>query len=76
MLILDGSTALAGAREGVQMCLYTVIPALFPFFVLSDLLSSLGLADLLAGLLGGAAERLFRVSGAGAQAFFLGVTGG
>lgn len=35
MLILDGKTVLAGAAQGVVLCLQTVIPALFPFFVLS-----------------------------------------
>ena len=35
ILILDGKTALFGAKEGVMLCLQTVIPSLFPFFVLS-----------------------------------------
>ena len=39
VLILDGKTALAGARSGIELCLMTVIPALFPFVVLSILLS-------------------------------------
>lgn len=36
ILILDGKTALAGARDGIELCLKSVIPALFPFFVLSS----------------------------------------
>lgn len=40
ILILDGRTALSGARQGVELCLKTVIPSLFPFFVLSILLTS------------------------------------
>ena len=40
ILILDGKTALIGAQRGVQLCLITVIPSLFPFFVLSILLNS------------------------------------
>ena len=40
ILILDGKTALAGAQNGVQLCLITVIPSLFPFFILSILLNS------------------------------------
>lgn len=39
ILILDGKTALEGAREGVDLCIWTVIPSLFPFFVLSILLT-------------------------------------
>ena len=40
ILILDGKTALAGAQQGVELCLKTVIPSLFPFFLLSILLTS------------------------------------
>lgn len=37
-LIIDTKTAIAGAEAGVQLCLRTVIPSLFPFFVLSNVL--------------------------------------
>ena len=40
VLILDGKTALAGAQQGVQLCLRTVVPSLFPFFFLTNLLTS------------------------------------
>ncbi len=40
ILILDGKTALEGARIGIDLCLKTVIPSLFPFFVLSILLTN------------------------------------
>lgn len=39
ILILDAPTALSFAREGVQLCLQTLIPSLFPFFVCSVLLT-------------------------------------
>lgn len=35
LMILDSKTALSGAQEGLALCLRTVIPSLFPFFVLS-----------------------------------------
>ena len=38
LLILDAKTALFGASEGITLCLQSVIPSLFPFFVLSILL--------------------------------------
>lgn len=55
VLILDGKTALSAAAEGVELCLQTLIPSLFPFFVLSAMLTgSLGGRGLiLAGILGG-----------------------
>lgn len=40
MLILEGKIALDGAYDGIQLCLKTVIPSLFPFLILSLLLNS------------------------------------
>jgi len=40
VLILDSKTALYGAREGIKLCLHTVVPSLFPFFVLSPIINS------------------------------------
>lgn len=39
VIILDGKTAMTGATEGIEMCIRSIIPALFPFFVLSNLLT-------------------------------------
>lgn len=39
VLILDGNTAIAGIREGIQICIQTLIPSLFPFFICSGLLT-------------------------------------
>ena len=39
VLILDGKTALTGAADGVTLCLTTLVPSLFPFFLLSILLT-------------------------------------
>lgn len=36
IMILDSKTALSGAIQGVSLCIYTVVPALFPLFVLSN----------------------------------------
>jgi sporulation integral membrane protein YlbJ len=68
--------AAQGARQSLALCAQTLIPSLFPFFVLANLLSALGLPDLLAKRAGGLMQRLFHVSGSGAQAFFLGISGG
>lgn len=40
IIILDGKTALLSAQTGIALCLQTVIPSLFPFFVLSGIVSS------------------------------------
>ncbi len=39
MLIVDSKTSLAGAKEGLEMCLEVLIPSLLPFFFLSILLT-------------------------------------
>ena len=39
-LLFDSRTALNGASEGIDLCIRTVIPSLFPFFLLSSLLTS------------------------------------
>ena len=39
LLILDTKTAITGAGDAVSYCLLTVIPSLFPFFMLSILLT-------------------------------------
>ena len=38
--VLDVKTALLSAAEGITLCLYTVVPALLPFFFLSMMLTA------------------------------------
>lgn len=66
----------AAARQGIKLCLDLLIPSLFPFFVLSSLLISTGLAGLCARPLGRLMSPLFGVSGSGAAALILGAVGG
>jgi len=40
VIILDTKTALTGAHDGISLCLTSVIPALFPFFVLSSMINN------------------------------------
>ena len=37
LLIMDSKTAISGAKDGLDLCIRTVIPSLFPFFVLSSM---------------------------------------
>ncbi len=39
-LILDTKTALEAGTQGVKLCIWTLIPSLFPFFLISTLLTS------------------------------------
>lgn len=40
LLILDSRSALSGAQAGIELCLCSVIPSLFPFIVLTGMLAS------------------------------------
>ena len=40
LLILDAKTAIAGAKEGLDLCLNSVIPSLLPFCILTKLICS------------------------------------
>ncbi|MGM9618465.1 MAG: nucleoside recognition domain-containing protein [Oscillospiraceae bacterium] len=62
--------------EGTALCFGSVLPSLFPFFVLSSLLLSLGVSETLGRLLSPLMTALFGLSGSGAGAFALGLIGG
>lgn len=40
LLIIDTNIAIAGAGEGIELCIRVIIPSLFPFFVVTSLLNS------------------------------------
>ena len=75
-LLLFPDVSAAAAREGVALCLQTVLPSLFPFFVLSSLLVQSDVPRLLSRAMAGVMYPLFGVSGAGASALILGLLGG
>lgn len=75
-LLLSPDTSAQACRDALTLCAQTVIPSLFPFFVLSSLLVSGGGADAFSALLGGLMRPLFGISGAGASALTLGLLGG
>ena len=45
LLLRQAETAAQAVRDGVQLCLTSVVPALFPFFAVSSLLVALGAAE-------------------------------
>ena len=76
VLIVASQEAIESARYGLQLCLELILPSLFPFFLISVLLSRLGFPLRLGRRLSGPAERLFGVSGVGATALLIGLCGG
>lgn len=61
-----------GVRHGMQLCYRAVIPSVFPFMVLSELLSGCDLS-FLDRTVGAVFSRLFRVGRRGARAIILGI---
>ena len=75
-LVLAPDQAMEGAKTGLELCFNVIIPSLFPFFVLSNLVVELGLASCLGRALEPVMRPLFRVSGPCASAVALGFVGG
>ncbi len=75
LLALRPQIAAGAALEGVETCLKSVIPALFPFFVLTKLLLQRSRALQRSGS-GTRFHRLFGLPGSCAGALFLGLVGG
>lgn len=75
-LLMDADTAAKAVRSGVELCLSSVIPALFPFFAASSLLIALGSGAAAERVLGSVFRRVYRCGGAGAAAVLLGMVGG
>lgn len=75
-LTLCSAQVIQSCRYAVELCLSLILPSLFPFFVLSILLNRLGLPGYLGRLLTPLASRVYGVTGAGASALLIGLTGG
>ena len=76
MLVIFPKECIESGLKGVFLCLDTVIPSLFPFFVCSGIITGLGLSKPLERLMSPFMRPLFGVSGKGALAFTLGLLSG
>ncbi|MBQ3055546.1 MAG: hypothetical protein IJC88_05525 [Oscillospiraceae bacterium] len=63
-------------RNALSLCCQVVIPSLFPFFVLSTFMNQSGVSNRFGQFAVPLMSRLFRLSGDGASALFLGMIGG
>ena len=75
-LLAASDAAAEGCRRALAVCGRVIVPSLFPFLALSSFVSALGLPGLLGRVLTPFAMRLYGVSGAGASALVIGLTGG
>ncbi len=76
LLLLNADFAADGIRQGLTLCANTLLPALFPFLVLSELLVTLHIGRAPSRLLGRPLYALLGVSGEGAIALLLGAVCG
>ena len=70
-LVISPGEAINGAKDGLALCFNVIVPSLFPFFILTSLVISLGLAGYLGRLLEPIMRPVFRVGGHCAAALAL-----
>jgi len=75
-LVISPSVCLSAAKDALNLCLDTIIPSFFPFFVCSGLLSALGFSRLCSIFLSPVIRPVFGLPGCSALAFFLGIVSG
>lgn len=76
VLIFASGEVITYCRGSLSLCAELILPSLFPFMIVSILLSRLGLPTMLGRAAAPLARRLFGVSGAGATALIIGLCGG
>lgn len=74
--LTDAARIRAQAAEALILCGKSVIPALFPFLVVSSLLIALGFGEWVSPYLAGLMTPLFRLPGLTSSALLLGLVGG
>ena len=73
MTLLRPHIAIASTARGMELCAKTLIPSLFPFMVISDILVSSGALSLLGRPLHTPMRKLFGISGDGGCAVIIGI---
>lgn len=76
LMLMHADTAAACVRQSLALCTKTVIPSLFPFMVLSELLVACGGGELLGRLCERPLRRMLGISGASVCALMTGLVCG
>ena len=74
--LADADRIRSAAAQALDLCARSVIPAMFPFMVVSGLLVSLGFGAWISPHLAGCMTPLFRLPGCASSALLLGLVGG
>ena len=72
-LLIKTQSVTEAVSDGLLLCADAVIPALFPFFVVSGLMINTGMVSLLGKFFYPVASKLFKTSGKGAVVFVIGL---
>ncbi|MBO5734464.1 MAG: hypothetical protein J6R66_06220 [Clostridia bacterium] len=72
-LISKTETVTTACQNALKLCAVSVIPALFPFFVMTGLMVNTGVVAFLGKLLAPISKVLFKTSGTGAVVFIIGI---
>lgn len=75
-IIAHSAECADAVRRGISICVQTVIPSLFPFFILSGVIVDTGLATYIGKPVERVMMTLFKTNGACASALVLGLIGG
>ncbi len=75
-LIMDSKTASSAAAKGITLCLQVLIPSLFPFLVLTKILTSSSISRWCERRIGPMVQKLFGLPAEGAIPLVLGAIGG
>ncbi|QCX32231.1 hypothetical protein FDN13_00145 [Caloramator sp. E03] len=76
LLIVYPNVSLNGAKEGINLWLFIVVPSLFPFFVINDILMAINVPENIAMLFTPIVKKFFNASGYGAYAFIMSIFSG
>ncbi len=76
LLMLHPDLSSAAVKRGLHICSSSVLPSLFPFFVLSNLWMTLGYSARISRSASKPFSNIFHLPGAAASALLLGMTGG
>lgn len=76
LLIINPTSSITAAKDGINLWLFIVVPSLLPFFIINDMLSSLRVPENIGILFSPLARKLFGTSGYGAYTFIMSVFAG
>lgn len=76
LLVLYPTESIYAAKNGINLWLFVVVPSLFPFFIINDILICLKVPENIARIFTPMAKFLFNTSGYGAYTFIMSIFSG